>query len=97
MAKKIKDGGQRGFKDVPLMDEKLAAACEMILDTAEATSDNARAKLVLKELLPPVTEPTRFMIGERYFIECVPYEADDIEVPGGTRIRKRILNATSSE
>lgn len=95
MAKRIKDGGQRSFKDTPLMDAELATACEMIMDTAEATSDNARAKQVLKERLPAITEPTRFIIGERYFIECVPYEADDIEVPGGTRIRKRVLNATS--
>ena len=88
------DGGQAGFADVPLMDQEIMAACEEQLLTDEYAKNNRKAKAVIKDLIPKVSEPTRFMIGERFFVLATPYSVDGHEVSGGDRQRNRIVEAS---
>jgi hypothetical protein len=93
---RVKDGGQSKFEDKPLMDSELADACEAQLENKAGAVAYRKANQAIKARLPGCTEPTRFCIGERYFIEVTPYSVDGHEVSGGERQRVRVLDAASS-
>jgi len=86
----VKDGGQAGFTDVPFMNDDLAEAIERYLEHKESASEYAKANKDIKEILPGVEEPTRFVIGERYFIEVTPQSVDGYAVKARRQQRKRI-------
>ena len=88
---KVKDGGQGRFEDKPLIVAGLEDHIETILETKQAVASNRAANAKVKEALPAVSEPTRFVIGERFFIEVTPYSVDGHEVGGGERRRVRVL------
>ena len=91
---RVTDGGQKSFTDQPLPDAELEEACETILANKDAVAEDRRAKAVRKERVPTISEPTRFIVGERYFIYATPYEADGHEVSGGARQRNRVVHAS---
>jgi hypothetical protein len=94
---RVNDGGQQSFEDKVLMDEELAAACDDLLEKKEAASDYRKANAKIKERLPGVKEPTRFLVNEQYFVEVTPYSVEGHEVGGGERQRMRVKAATSAQ
>ena len=87
----VKDEGQTTFADVKIHDPGAVAACELIVDNREAASAFAKGGRDLKEILPAVTEPTQFVIGEGAFlIEVTPGDRNEYTVEAGTVQRKSI-------
>ena len=72
--------------DVP----ELVDAISMRLDTDEAASENAKARLKIKELTPSVKVATQFFVNGKYIIEPTVSEVGDHKVKGGRRQANRI-------
>ena len=92
---RLQNGGQASFEDKPLMSQEIAGACEALLENKDAASAYRKANALLKELLPGVDEPTRFIIGESYFITANPYDVEGHDVKGGHRQRLRVSDQSS--
>ncbi len=92
---RVKDEGQQAFEDKKLMDAELAEACETVLETKDAASDNRKANAKIKDKLPAVKQPTRFLVDERFFLEVTPYSVDGHEVGGGERQRVRVKDGSA--
>ena len=94
----VTDEGQAGFEDVIINDPEAVEACELVIENKLAAADHAHGNRMLKEILPTVTEPTQFRIGEgRFLITVTPGKREGYEVKAGTVQRKKISEqATSS-
>ncbi|HEX9640051.1 MAG TPA: hypothetical protein VGB13_01915 [Candidatus Krumholzibacteria bacterium] len=86
----VKDGGQKSFVDVPLMADEVIDACERYFEHKEAYKEYIGANKDLAKALPVVEEPTRFIVGERYFIEVTPQSVDGYDVKPRKQQRKRV-------
>ena len=88
---KVEDGGQAGFEDKPLsVPPDVLEAIESYLENKAAATDFSKARTAIKEAVPEVEKPTRFVIAERYIILATPYETDGHEVGGGRHQRLKI-------
>jgi len=87
------DGGQASFEDVPLLNGEILDACERYFASKDGYKDYVRANRDLKEALPAVEVPTRFIIGEQYFVEVTPQSVDGYEVEARRQQRKRVKEA----
>lgn len=93
----VTDEGQASFTDLVIHDPNAIEACELIVDNKVAASNHARGNRMLKEILPEVTEPTQFNIGEgRYLITVTPGARDAYTVDAGTTQRKKITEQAAS-
>ena len=93
----VSDEGQASFTDLVIHDPNAIEACELVVDNKKAASDHVRGNRMLKEILPAVTEPTQFNIGEgRYLITVTPGERDAYTVEAGTTQRKKITEQASN-
>ncbi len=93
----VKDGGQASFEDVPLNDPELLSACDDYLEQHEAAKVFRNADQTIKERLPAVKVATRFIIGERIFIEVTPHKRGEYSVKAGTTQRKKVLDRMTAE
>ena len=98
----VDDSGQQGFFDQPINDQEvlrgLRDACAISLDNKEAASYYAGAQRKIKELLPSVSEPTRFMLGEDLAIEVRPGSREEYTVAQTDSIqRKKIVTDFQGE
>lgn len=87
---KVSDGGQAGFEDVPFMHDEIIDAIERYLEHKDPAKKYAKANKDIKEILPSVEVPTRFCIGEQYFIEVTPQSVDGYDVKPRRQQRKRV-------
>ena len=82
---------QTSFEDVPLdVSLEVLQALEKVLDGAQSVSDYNAANRIVKEAIPAVNDPTRFLVGnegEGYIIIVNPYTAKEHKVRGGERRR----------
>lgn len=90
---KVSEEAQAGFEDKPLNDPDLGEACERYLEHKEAASEYARANRDIKERLPAVEVPTRFLVNESYVVEVTPQSRDGYDVNPTTVQRKSVKAA----
>lgn len=84
---------QASFEDVPLMDEVLADEITKYLATKREASAHRAADREIKKRVPKVEKPTRFVVGESYFIEATPFSRDGHAVRAGSGQRLQIKDA----
>ncbi len=90
---KVKRQSQVNFEDVPLMTGEAIDACERYFEHKNGAKQYAQANRDLKELLPAVEQPTRFIVGEQFFIEVTPQSVDGYQVKPRHQQRKRVKEA----
>ena len=79
-----------GFIEVQLTMFPLLDALEDLEFHKEAAKKYARAQRVLKKNIPPVSTPTRFLVGEDWAIEVTPEDRDGFAVKDMVVQRKSI-------
>jgi hypothetical protein len=99
---RVDDSGQQGFFDQPIESPetliKVREACDLVTENADAASSFAKGKRQLKELLPAVEQPTRFLCGEDLAIEVKPGHREEYTVEETDGIqRKKIVRNFESE
>jgi len=90
---KVNSGGQTSFEDVPMLNSEVIDACERYFEHKESYKEYVSANRDLKDALPQVDVPTRFIVGEKYFIEVTPQSVDGYEVKPRKQQRKRVKDA----
>ncbi len=87
----VTDGGQKSFTDRELDMPELIAAIEDRIASDDQAKLNRAARAVIKEMTPSVEGPTRFLVGERYYIEATVSHVDGHSVDGGRRQTNRVV------
>lgn len=98
----VDDSGQQSFFDEPITQPetlaKVRQACDLITENKQAAGKFAKGNRDLKELLPAVDRPTRFLCGEDLAIEVWPGSREEYTVEATDGIqRKKVVRDFQAE